>query len=508
MSKTKNSIFNAISMLTNTLVISILGLVSTNIIIKNYGSDVNGVVATANQIVNLLLILEGGFTLAVNVALYKPYVLNKYSLINKILSTAKYTFFRIGAIFFCVGLIISLIYPSFIKSDLDYLTIFLIFFMVIISTTSNLFFTIRHQIMFQVSQKEYIYTFISIIINILCHLTIIFLAIKMVDIIIIRLFVLLYSLLCAFIIFIFYKKKFPYVKTNLVPNNKLINGTNDLLIQKLTSVVYFSFPLLFISTFVSTRMSSVYVVYNSIYNIIRNAVNSIISAPVNAFGQLISNNKIKQAFDRFVLYEYIVVLFICVLLSVTLCLIIPFVKLYTINISEINYVNPTIAFMLAIAMFFELIHIPSGHIINVSGKFKVSKNINIVVCSILIILLIILGIKFGIYGILFAIIVSNIILAILEMGYVHFKVFSSNLNKIGFVIFINIMTVIFILFLCNKFSIVFYSYFDFIKYAIVIFMINSIFIFVINFVFFGKMIKEIFSLLKNVLRNRIVKVKI
>ena len=44
----------------------------------------NGVVATANQFVNLLLIIEGGFTTAINVALFKPYVQNDTKKINAI----------------------------------------------------------------------------------------------------------------------------------------------------------------------------------------------------------------------------------------------------------------------------------------------------------------------------------------------------------------------------------------------------------------------------------------
>ena len=182
MQKTKSSILNAISMVFNTLIISVLGLVSTNIIIKNYGSDINGVVATANQIVTLLLILEGGFTIAINVALYKPFVKKNIKLINKILSTAKRVFLKIGILFFVFGVIISVIYPVFIKSDLDYFTIFLIFLMVIVGSAYNLIFTIRYQIMFQVAQKEYIYTLLSIIINILSSLTTIVLAYCKVDI--------------------------------------------------------------------------------------------------------------------------------------------------------------------------------------------------------------------------------------------------------------------------------------------------------------------------------------
>ena len=506
MNKTKKSIFNAVSMLLNTVIISVLGLISTNIIINNYGSDVNGVVATANQIVNLLLILEGGFTLAVNVALYKPFVSNNHSLINKILSVAKKNFVKIGLFFLVIGMLISLIYPLFIKSELDYLTVFLIFFMVIISTSYNLIFTIRHQIMFQVSQKEYVYTFVSIVINICTHLTTIIMAYLRVDIIFIRLFVLLYSILNGLIIFIIFRRMFSFVKLkHSVKNDGLIVGTKDLFIQKITSIIYSSFPLLFISTFVSTTVSSVYVVYNSVYNIIRNGVNSVISSPINAFGQLISDNKIKKAFEKFELYEYIVILLTSILISVTLCLIIPFVRLYTININDVNYVNSTIAIMLALIVFLELIHIPSGHIINVSGNFRISKEINVIVSSILFVLLIVLGFLFNLYGILFATIITNIILAFLEMRFVHLNVFNSNLKKPILIILLNLVLIIILSLFVDNLNIIFNNYFDFIKYGFLVFIFNFIIIIVVNYIFFGKIIKEIIKLIKSVILKKIIR---
>lgn len=505
MQKTKSSILNAISMVFNTLIISVLGLVSTNIIIKNYGSDINGVVATANQIVTLLLILEGGFTIAINVALYKPFVKKNIKLINKILSTAKRVFLKIGILFFVFGVIISVIYPVFIKSDLDYFTIFLIFLMVIVGSAYNLIFTIRYQIMFQVAQKEYIYTLLSIIINILSSLTTIVLAYCKVDILFIRLSVLSYILINGFLIYLLFKKYFSYVNLISFSDLSLISGTKDLVIQKLTSVIYLSFPLLFISTFVSTKMSSVYVVYNSIYNIIRNVLNSIISAPVNAFGQLLSNNENKKAFVKFELYEYIVILSTSILISITLCLIIPFVTLYTSNINEINYVNLPIAIMLSIIVFLELIHIPSGHIINVTGKFKISKNINLIISFVLFLLLIIFGINYGIYGILLAIILSNVLLSILEISYTHCKIFNSNLKKITLLLIVNVICVVILQIIFEKFNLVFYNYLDFVKYGILVTFFNAFFILFINFFFFGKMFKELFMIIKNVLFKKLIK---
>ena len=59
MQKTKSSIYNAIVTLVSTALSSLLALISTNLILKNYGSDFNGVIATVNQILNVLMLVEG-----------------------------------------------------------------------------------------------------------------------------------------------------------------------------------------------------------------------------------------------------------------------------------------------------------------------------------------------------------------------------------------------------------------------------------------------------------------
>ena len=46
----------------------------------------------------------------------------------------------------------------------------------------------------------------------------------------------------------------------------------------------------------------------------------------------------------------------------------------------------------------EMIHIPSGHIINMSGNFKISRDFQIISCILLIVLMTLLGSISGVYS--------------------------------------------------------------------------------------------------------------
>lgn len=103
-------------------------------------------------------------------------------------------------------------------------------------------------------------------------------------------------------------------------------------------------------------------------------------------------------------------------------LIRPFMNLYTRNMADQNYNNQVLIIIMILVMFFEVIHIPSGNIINMAGKFKIGKRIQTIAAICLIGMMLVFNIFYGFYGILFAILCTAILLAVLEIGYIY-KVF-------------------------------------------------------------------------------------
>ena len=85
LNKNKMSLLNAATAMAMTMVNGLLGIVVTWFVIAEFGDDFNGLNSTANQIVNLLLILEGGFTVASNVALFGPLGRQETDVVNGII---------------------------------------------------------------------------------------------------------------------------------------------------------------------------------------------------------------------------------------------------------------------------------------------------------------------------------------------------------------------------------------------------------------------------------------
>lgn len=329
MGKFEKSFLNSITSLLSVFISSLFLIILGRIIIENLGSDYNGVNATATQILNILTLIEGGFTTASVVSLFDPYMSKNISKINDILTTTSKTFLKIGIMTFLVGTILSVSYSFFIKSSLPQYVIILIFLLSISSTVFNLIFVNRYKIIFQVAQNEYIINTILTIINIITQLSSIFIIIKTKNIILVRLVYFLYSILGGIVIIIYARKKYTFISFNEHNDPSLIKGTKDVLVGKFTSVIYSSATVIFLSTFVGTLSTSIYSTYNSVVSVIRNCIYSFVNAPQNALGQLIASKNNKDLARIFNEYEYIVLMIECILLSITYVMIIPFIKLYT-----------------------------------------------------------------------------------------------------------------------------------------------------------------------------------
>ena len=427
--KSNKSLHTAVIAVLNTLVSGIVSLFVTRLIILNYGSDFNGLNATANQLIAMLLIVEGGFTLATNVALFKPLAINDYSKINEILSATRNNFFKIGSFVFLLGLIVTIGFSYIILTPLPRTFIFMVFLMTLISTVFNLIYTTKFQILLQSSQREYIIHYTKLISNIAAQAFVVMIIMKNGDMLLIRFIIMIFSIFNGVLISIIAKKEFKFIDFQVSPDYEAIKGTKDIFIQKITAMIYGTAPILFISAFSGTAYASVYAVYNSIFSILKSAIYSFVNAPRMSLGQLITEEKSNNVIKVLNEYEFVVVYVLLTLLSTTAVLIMPFIGIFTNGINDINYDNWGIALLLVAITYFEIIHIPSGNTINMSGSFKVGRKIQSVSCIVLVVLILI-GKNFGIYGILGSILITAILLAILEIIYVHKFYFSDGL--VGF----------------------------------------------------------------------------
>ncbi len=430
--RSKYSLLNAIAAMSLTLANGLLGIVVTRLLLAYFGSDFNGLNSTANQVVHVLMIVEGGFTTASNVALFRPMVMEEYTAVNGILSATKRKFRKIGSTFFLIGTLVAIVYAMLANSGLPRDFIATVIMMTMIPPAFNLYYATTYRVILQAQQKEYIISFTTAATISLGHLCNIGMILLGGPIWMVRVNTMVFALLNSVLIAGYVKRKNPYVDLQAEPRGDLIKGTNDVMAQRITSVIYDSSPLIFlsISPVGGTVLASVYAVYNNVFIIIKSLIRGAIDAPRLSFGQILAQRKRENVWHLFAQYEYAAFCAVFVLLTTTCALILPFVGIYTDGITDAQYNDVNIAVMMALIATAELIHMPSSHLLNMAGEFKVCRNIQIITCIVLLAGMMIGGTMWGLYGMMLALLGATILLDILEMGYVHLRFFQKKAAKL------------------------------------------------------------------------------
>ncbi len=496
--RTKSSIYNMIVKLIASILPSILGIFLNNLIILKFGSDINGIVATFTQIVNFLTIFEGGLTLATNVALYKPYVEKKYSLINDILTATKIIYFRIGIIISLISIIIALLIPRVVNSTLDNSFTTLLFLIISANLTIQFLFSMKYDIMFSVSQKEYISNMYKMIFNILSQCASIAVIMFGASILSVKLISLIVISMRIPVLVLLFKLYFPSIGfKSKTPDFSVLTTTKDVLYQKLALLVFDSTDLFVISIFISTLYASVYAVHNMIFTFIKVIVFSIVLAPFNAFGQLFSEGLNENFIEYNTRFQFISIVTTSVFISTTSILIIPFIKLYTRNVSDINYIDIRFAMMFSVLCTMQILSNVLGVLINSAGKFREMKYIALIGAIVNITVTMALVRSLGINGVLIGSIIAYIFMLLFQTVLVHIKMLKKGLKKFVVILIENIILSVTIIYTSFMIPIHFDNYVQFILVGGLVFGAIAILVISSNFLLNMKLSAAIFNQIKN-----------
>lgn len=493
--KTKSSILNSVTSLLFTFINSLCNLIVVRKLIEIYGSDFNGLNSTATQFISILLIMEGGFAVAANVALFKPLSQGDKHIVNGIVSAINKRFHQIAFAFLLIGGGVSVLFAFLVKSEYAFYIKFGVFIFLIISTWFNLYYSTKYKILFQSDQKEYILNIISSIFLLLSNSVMYIMIVFEWHPLVLRAVVMLSAILNSLCVGIICKAKYPYIDVKALPDYSGIKGTTDVFVQKIVGVVYSSAPIIFISVFVSTVDASIYAVYNTVITLIKSIETAVINAPRMSLGYLIAENalsseRVKKVYNE---YEFTTIVSASFLLGVTMIMIMPFISVYSAKFTDAAYSNWYIAILLIITCLVECIHIPSGVLITMSGHFREGKKIQIFAGVVLLVTLGIGVIFWGMNGIIVAVLLTAIVLAFMEIFYAKKVLLKDSL--FGFVknLAVNVIANLMLIIIGLSLNITVRNFFDFFLIALGVVIINTLVIIGANYLFCRKLTNNVMN---------------
>ena len=468
-----------------TLIIQILSLILNNLILTRYGSDMNGLISTILQIFSFTTLLEGGVTMLALSKLFIHYRTGDFETVNSIISDTSRYFVKISKIILIIGIILSLSFPFFINSTSDFLTIFLLFIVSTLQIFIKFLIFNKFSLVFSLTNKEYIYTFISsffLIIAIIFSIVAIYYNFGI-------LFQRIIFTIVPFFSYSFYvissKKVLPSIDFNVNKNSSLkISFFNDVMIQKFSLLVFASTDLIFLSIFSSTIYSSIYSLYFMIFSFVKSILLSLVLSPLNSFGSLDETKDFEKVKVYYKNYFLLISYFIFVLFGSVTLVSLPFLELYTLNVSDANYLSLNYVILFYFTFLIDLFTISLGGIINIKGHFKnmrliafTSTIINLILTLLLVNFFNIEGVIIGsIFGYLYMFIsLYNLFKEKILQGqdFVFFKPIIVNL----------IFSILFISLIMLLFDFNFQDYYQFIIFGVIITIFFAVYLFLINVIF-------------------------
>ncbi|MEK5184018.1 hypothetical protein [Solibacillus sp. FSL W7-1324] len=499
--RSKKTFLNLIVNILSVPVTALLGLWLTRLTIIYYGSDINGLNALITQIIAIILILEAGIGVAINSKLYKPYMNNDSNAMNAILTVGKKAFEVIAIVFSMLAFIIALILPGLLETSVNIQTIFILFILAFLPTSIYLFFSLKYKPIYDVSQSEYIFSLITVSMNIIGQLVAILFIYLESSIEVVRFWIMFFLIMRSVFIYIISRKRYKEFKFDSKQKNyEFLKDMPSVISLKITTLIYSTSPILYISFIFGTLMTSVYSVYNMIFTVLKSLAYAVVNAPFNAFGQLLADDElIDNTREKFMSYQLLVIMFISIILITCMLVIIPFVEIYTNGVTDVNYLDYRLAMLLSIITYLEIVHIPSGIMMQVTGAFKENKRIQNISTVVLVVGMVGFSLIYGLYGIMFALIICNLILGYLEIKYAHKVIFKTNLFTIYIMIFLNLFIAGMLVKILSTYISI-NGYIEFLVTSFILVVINSLTIYIVNFIVFKKYLNILNGLVINKLK--------
>lgn len=368
----KKSVYNTIFYLLQQIVVAIYGLVVPALIIKTYGSSVNGVVSSISQFLSYITLLESGVGGVIVAALYKPLAQKDTKKISGIIFATEDFFKKLSYIFIIYIIFLSIIYPYFVRNEYGFFYTFSLVIIISISSLAQYYFGMTYQILLQSDQRGWIISFvqilstvISLFINILCvkfHTSIHILKLICTIVYVLR------PLLLKTYVHHHYKidKTVPLDKESL-------SQRWDGLAHHIAYIIHYNTDITVLTVFTNVLEVSVYSVYYNIVANIYKVISSVKSGIKDSVGNMIACEEwdlLRKILDEF---ETLNFMLINIFYSCVLILILPFINIYTQGVTDINYIRPTFAIILVLSEAVYGLREPYDMVIYAASHFKQTK---------------------------------------------------------------------------------------------------------------------------------------
>ena len=497
---------NSISSFCYQLTAIICGFILPRMILKVFGSEVNGLINSITQFLGFISFLELGVGAVIQSSLYKPLANKDIDEISKIAVSGQSFFTKVATALLIYVVLLIFIYPTLIDNSYGFLYTAIMIIVLCISSLSQYFFGIINRLLLIADQKGYISYFIQSFTLILNTFVSIVLINMGASIHIVKLASSLIFVTRPIILNIYVRKNYKInwkIKYDEEPIKQKWNG----IAQHIAAVVLGGTDSVILSIFTGLKAVSVY----SVYHLVVTGVTALVSSISNGFHSLIGNLWARQEIDKlrnlFGWMEWLIHTVTVLIFGITSILIIPFIVVYTKNITDINYVEPLFAYLIVAANALICLRDPYIIMILAGGHYKQTQH-NYIIAAILNIAISVITVRrWGLVGVAIGTLIAMAYQTVWMAWYnsknfIYWPFYKFVKQMIVDLISLLVMQVVLnLLFLTNFFSIKSITYLSWIVLAIKVSLICLAITFLVNFLFYKKNVFKLYNMFKSLLNK-------
>lgn len=365
----KKLFYNSIMALACQIASVICAFFLPQLIIRIYGSEVNGLLTSIAQFLSVISLLEMGMSTVAQAYLFKPIAENDKPQISRVLAAVRDFFNKIGCILVSYVVLLIIFYPKLAKSTFDWWFIAVLFVATSMDYFARYFIGIPDIVLVSADQRNYIYSLAHMAVLIVSTLVSVVLIRAGFSIQCVKLAAALVYFLKPVILRIYVNRHYTIDRKAKYIENPIDQKYNGLA-QHIAHTVLNSTDTVVLTVLSTLNNVSIYAVYHLVTNGLQAIITALSNGLTPSFGSLWVSEDKPRLKTYFEMAEWGVHTAVVFLFGCSSVLIVSFVMLYTKGVSDVDYFQPMFGGLLNVANAMLCLRLPYNSMIHAGGHFK------------------------------------------------------------------------------------------------------------------------------------------
>lgn len=400
MQNSRKVAYNLFLGLANQFLAILLGIIVPRLVLTSYGSEVNGLINTVTQIYTYIALLEAGIGTSTVQALYKTIGNDSRYDTNAVLAATNRYYKKTGLYYLLAIGLFSVLFPLVVETSIPTHTVALIIIFNGLGSVINYFFQAKYLLLLRAEGRNYIQSIMTMVINVLKNVAKIVLMACGADVVFVQMIGMGVSLLQMIYIYGYIRKHYRWIDLSVKPNFEAISQNKNVLVHQISGLIFNNTDTIILSTVCGLKAVSVYSLYAMLISMIVTVLSTITSSFLFSLGQTYHSDR-KRYGKLFECYELYYMALVFSLYAITYIFLLPFIRLYTQGVTDINYLDPNLPVLFVFVHLLSSGRSACNQAITIAGHFKLTQNRAIIESAINLIVSIIAVQFLGIYGVLF-----------------------------------------------------------------------------------------------------------